>query len=303
MAETLTYDPGSDTVTSEDNLTPDEQESMKIGEELAEQQQQLLAGKYKNAEDLEKAYVELQKKLGGEGTEDSGTTGESKDSTDDGETSEETKETKEDTQEFYLEDGKVNYEYVNKEYGEQLGEVFKNSNVDPWAISKHFHENEGTITEDMYGELENAGLARQTVDAYLAGRAAENGYTTNTAPDLSDKDINTVRDSIGGEEEYNKVISWAGENLSKSEISSFDDLVETGNVGAIKLAVNGLKAQYETANGYEGRMLSGKAPTTSNDVYKSQAQLVEAMSDPRYDRDPAYRLEVIEKLDRSDLQF
>ena len=303
MAETLTYDPGSDTVTSEDNLTPDEQESMKIGEELAEQQQQILAGKYKNAEDLEKAYVELQKKLGGEGTEDSGTTGESKDSTDDGETSEETKETKEDTQEFYLEDGKVNYEYVNKEYGEQLGEVFKNSNVDPWAISKHFHENEGTITEDMYGELENAGLARQTVDAYLAGRAAENGYTTNTAPDLSDKDINTVRDSIGGEEEYNKVISWAGENLSKSEISSFDDLVETGNVGAIKLAVNGLKAQYETANGYEGRMLSGKAPTTSNDVYKSQAQLVEAMSDPRYDRDPAYRLEVIEKLDRSDLQF
>ena len=303
MAETLTYDPGSDTVTSEDNLTPDEQESMKIGEELAEQQQQLLAGKYKNAEDLEKAYVEVQKKLGGEGTEDSGTTGESKDSTDDGETSEETKETKEDTQEFYLEDGKVNYEYVNKEYGEQLGEVFKNSNVDPWAISKHFHENEGTITEDMYGELENAGLARQTVDAYLAGRAAENGYTTNTAPDLSDKDINTVRDSIGGEEEYNKVISWAGENLSKSEISSFDDLVETGNVGAIKLAVNGLKAQYETANGYEGRMLSGKAPTTSNDVYKSQAQLVEAMSDPRYDRDPAYRLEDIEKLDRADLQF
>ena len=303
MAETLTYDQGTDTVTSEGNLTPDEQESMKIGEELAEQQQQLLAGKYKNAEDLEKAYVELQKKLGGEGTEDSGTTGESKDSTDDGETSEETKETKEDTQEFYLEDGKVNYEYVNKEYGEQLGEVFKNSNVDPWAISKHFHENEGTITEDMYGELENAGLARQTVDAYLAGRAAENGYTTNTAPDLSDKDINTVRDSIGGEEEYNKVISWAGENLSKSEISSFDDLVETGNVGAIKLAVNGLKAQYETANGYEGRMLSGKAPTTSNDVYKSQAQLVEAMSDPRYDRDPAYRLEVIEKLDRSDLQF
>ena len=303
MAETLTYDPGSDTVTSEDNLTPDEQESMKIGEELAEQQQQLLAGKYKNAEELEKAYVELQKKLGGEGDEASETTGESKDSTDDGETSEKTEETKEDTQEFYLEDGKVNYEYVNKEYGEQLGEVFKNSNVDPWAISKHFHENEGTITEDMYGELENAGLTRQTVDAYLSGRAAEAGYNTNTAPDLSDKDIDTVRDSIGGEEEYNKVISWAGQNLSKSEISSFDDLVETGNVGAIKLAVNGLKAQYETANGYEGRMLSGKAPTTSNDVYKSQAQLVEAMSDPRYDRDPAYRLEVIEKLDRSDLQF
>ena len=77
MAETLTYDPGTDTVTSEGNLTPDEQESMKIGEELVEEQQQLLAGKYKNAEDLEKAYVELQKKLGSEGAEDSETTGES----------------------------------------------------------------------------------------------------------------------------------------------------------------------------------------------------------------------------------
>jgi hypothetical protein len=302
MAETLTYDPGSDTVTSEGNLTPDEQESMKIGEELVDQQQQLLAGKYKNAEDLEKAYVELQKKLGGEGAEDSETTGDTK-SSDDGETSEETEETKEDTEEFYLEDGKVNYEYVNKEYGEQLGDVFKNSNVDPWAISKHFHENEGTITEDMYGELENAGLARQTVDAYLSGRAVEAGYNTDTVPDLTEKDINTVRDSIGGEEEYNKVINWASENLAKSEVDSFDDLVGTGNVGAIKLAVNGLKAQYETANGYEGRMLAGKAPSTSNDVYKSQAQLVEAMSDPRYDRDPAYRQDVIEKLDRSDLQF
>ena len=298
----MTYDPGTDSVTMGDSLTPDEQDSLQVGEALEQEQNNLLAGKYKTAEELEKAYGELERKLGEQGNKDSGTDDKTEVS-ESNEVSQEKKEASEDTQDFYLEDGKVNYEYVNKEYGEQLGEVFKNSNVDPWAISKHFHENEGTITEDMYGELENAGLARQTVDAYLAGRAAENGYTTNTAPDLSDKDINTVRDSIGGEEEYNKVISWAGENLSKSEISSFDDLVETGNVGAIKLAVNGLKAQYETANGYEGRMLSGKPPTTSNDVYKSQAQLVEAMSDPRYDRDPAYRLEVIEKLDRSDLQF
>ena len=84
---------------------------------------------------------------------------------------------------------------------------------------------------------------------------------------------------------------------------AFDNLLDTGDPGSIQLAVNGLKAQFEEATGYEGRMLSGKAPSTSGDVYKSQAQLVEAMSDPRYDRDPAYRQGVIEKLDRSDLQF
>ena len=67
--------------------------------------------------------------------------------------------------------------------------------------------------------------------------------------------------------------------------------------------MNGLKAQYEEATGYEGRMLSGKPAQSSGDVFRSQPELVEAMSDPRYDRDPAYRQDVIEKLDRSDINF
>ena len=60
----MTYDPGTDTVTTENSLTPDEQQSLKVGEELEAQQDTLLAGKYKDAESLEKAYVELSKKLG-----------------------------------------------------------------------------------------------------------------------------------------------------------------------------------------------------------------------------------------------
>ena len=56
-------------------------------------------------------------------------------------------------------------------------------------------------------------------------------------------------------------------------------------------------------NGYEGRRLTGKAADTSGDVFRSQAQLVEAMSDPRYDRDPAYRQDVVAKLERSDIDF
>ena len=67
--------------------------------------------------------------------------------------------------------------------------------------------------------------------------------------------------------------------------------------------MNGLKAQYENVNGYEGRMVTGKAPVQSKDAYRSQAELVTAMSDPRYDRDPAYRQDVYEKLERSDLKF
>ena len=76
-----------------------------------------------------------------------------------------------------------------------------------------------------------------------------------------------------------------------------------GSVDTIQLAVKGLQAQYETANGYEGRMLSGKPPKSTGDVFKSQAQVVEAMSDSRYDKDPAYRQEIMEKLERSNIQF
>ena len=121
--------------------------------------------------------------------------------------------------------------------------------------------------------------------------------------DVSDNDINSIKNSVGGENEYSKIVQQAGENLDSTAINAFDQLVSTGNVPAIKLAIAGLKSQYENTNGYEGRMLTGKATATAGDVYRSQQQLVQAMSDPRYDSDPAYRQEVIEKLDRSDLNF
>jgi len=293
MAETLTYDPGSDTVTQGDNLTPDEQESLQVGEEMQKQEGELLAGKYKNAEELEKAYAELEKKLGDQGTEST-----------EAEPDTESKAETTDEPQYYLEDGAVNYDTVNEAYGDKLGEVFKESNVDPWAISEHFHNNNGTITDEMYSSLEGAGLSRGSIDAYLAGRSAESGYTqTAESVDMSDADITTIRNAAGGESEYNKLTQWAANNLDTNSIQGYDSLLETGNLNAIKLALSGIKAQYDEANGYEGRMLTGKSTKSGGDVFKSQAQLVEAMADPRYDRDPAYRQDVIEKLDRSDVQF
>ena len=99
------------------------------------------------------------------------------------------------------------------------------------------------------------------------------------------------------------MIDWAQNNLDANSQNAFDSIVEMGSVDAIKLAVDGMRAQYENANGYEGRMLSGKAPTNSGDVFRSQAEVVRAMSDPRYDDDPAYRQDLIAKLDRSDIEF
>ena len=304
MAETLTVDPTptAEVITESEGvqLTAEESDSLKVGEQLQEQQEQLYAGKYKSAEELERAYGELQKKLGEKGDEDSETVGDSK-LTDSEEDSQEAKETEEDFK-GYLDDGSVNYETVNESYGEQLGNIFKNANVDPWSISKHFHENNGSITDEMYTSLENAGLSRASIDSYLAGRAAESGYTQ--AEDLSDAEINQVKDFAGGEESYSQIVTWASQNLNENSVKAFDEVINTGSVEAIKLAVSGLKAQYENANGYEGKMYTGKAPESSKDVYRSQAELVAAMNDRRYDNDPAYRQDVIAKLERSDnLEF
>ena len=292
----MTYDPGTDTVTTENSLTPDEQESLEVGEALQQEQEGLLAGKYRTAEELEKAYGELERKLGEKGNQDSETTNETE-VQESNEVSQKEKETSEDSQDFYLEDGNVNYDSVNNQYGEQLGNIFKESNVDPWAINNEFHANNGSISEDHYAQLEKAGLARDTIDTYLDGVRATEGYSNE---ELTSRQIDSVRNSVGGKAEYDKIVGWAGQNLSKDEIQSFDELIGTGNVGAIQLAVSGLKAQYETANGFEGKMYAGKAPKASSDTFRSQQELVAAMSDPRYDEDPAYRQDIIEKLERSD---
>jgi len=269
MAETLTYDAGTDTVTTEDNLTEAEQESLAVGTEMQAQQEQLLAGKYKNAEDLEKAYVELQKKLGGEGTEDSETTSEAEVSETD-EVSEKTEETNEDSPALAL---------VNEAAAE-------------------YWDNDKSLSEDTMAKLgEMSG--QDLLAAYLQAQQANPMDQAPEVSDLTTTDITDIRSVAGGDKEYATMVQWAADNMDKSTVESFDSLLASGNVGAIKLAVSGIKAQYDNVNGYEGTMLSGKPPTTSKDVFRSQAEVVAAMQDTRYDKDPAYRQDLIEKLDRS----
>lgn len=291
MTEKLTYDP---TPADAPELSEDEQNSLEVADKLQQEEAELLAGKFKNAEDLENAYLELQKKLGSDESQ----------SQPDEEDKPETTTTEDKAEDnTYNKDGTVNYETVNNQYGDKLGALFQENGVDPWEISKHFHENKGEITDDMYKTLEDTGLSRSAIDSYLAGRAAESGYTTSETADLTDSEITKIQTSVGGEAQYNKMIGWATENLEPTTLEAFNSLVGNGDFNTVQLAVDGLKAQYETAEGYEGKMLTGKPAKVSGDVFRSQSEVVQAMSDLRYDRDPAYRQDVFDKLERSNLQF
>ena len=274
MAETLTYDAGTDTVTEGDALTPAEQKSLEVGEALEQSQDELLAGKYKDAQELEKAYVELQKKLGEEGNKDSGEVGDTQDNA----------------------EVEPQEEATEEEEAPQLSEAAELIT----SASDEFSE-KGELTPETIEKF-SAMSSKELVEAYMQVQGDLNQQ--NEAADLTDKAITEIKDFAGGEDSYDKMVQWAGQNLDKSYIEAFDDIVNSGSVDAIKLAVAGLRSEYQNSNGYEGQMYTGKAPKANSDVFRSQAELVAAMGDRRYTNDPAYRQDVIEKLQRSDnLEF
>ena len=108
---------------------------------------------------------------------------------------------------------------------------------------------------------------------------------------------------VGGEKAYQSMINWAGQNLSQEEIGMYDSVMASGNPNAIFFAVQALSNKYSDAVGNDGQMLTGRGTKTEDNSFRSQAELVQAMSDPRYDRDPAYRRDVLNKLANSDVEF
>ena len=265
----MTYDPGTDLVTTEDTLTPDEQESLAVGEEMQNQQESLLAGKYKNAEELEKAYVELSKKLGQDG--------------------------KEETPEAQADDES---EEVLQETPEEESKEISPAAELITSANDEFYSNDGKLSPETLDKFSSMS-SKQLVEAYMEVQGNLTQDSPQQVADIPDSAVNEIKNYAGGEEAYQNMIGWAQDNLDNKSVQAFDNIVDSGSVQAIKLAVNGLKNQYEQANGYEGTMYTGKAPSSTKDVFRSQAELVAAMSDKRYDKDPAYRMDVMDKLSRS----
>jgi hypothetical protein len=257
MTEKLTYDP---TPADAPEFTEDEQNSLEVAEKLGQEESDLLAGKYKNAEDLEAAYIELQKKLG---------------SPDDDEVEVDTTED-------------------DEEWSEGASLIAD--------ASQEYYDNEGQLsaeTMEKFREMSSTDL----VDAYMEIQANNpNAGLEQDSPDLTDAEMNQVYNSAGGEAAYEQLTSWAAENLAENKLDAFNSIVQNGDATAIQIAVAGLRSEYDNTEGYEGRMLTGKAARTT-DSFRSQAEVVAAMSDPRYERDEAYRQDVYNKLERSNVAF
>ena len=242
---------------------------------------ELLAGKYKSVEDLEKAYKELQAKLGrGQSTAPEAEDNDAADDETDGDDETDDKPAG-DAREIYgdLIGGKLDEAGIN----------FQDMNV-RWQQT-------GTLESGDYDQLAEAGFNRDMVDAYLSGLQYK--ATQDTA--LSVKEVASIKESLGGEAEYNKMIQWAGENLAPEEVEGFNQIINSQPMAAVKMAVAGLHARYTAVEGREPKLIGGRASKGSSDKFESTAQLVEAMSDPRYSKDPAYQRKIQEKLGRSSI--
>ena len=266
MAETLSYDNTPETEV----LSAEEQNSLEVGEKLVAEQEQLLAGKYKSAEELESAYLSLQKKLG------------------------------------QTEEEEVDYESTDEGYEEEEGSDEEVSENAPAVnlineASEEYYANDGQLSEETIESFSQMS-SQDLVNAYLEIQA-NNPQAPTQGVELSEAQVNSVQNACGGEANYNAVVDWAASNLTDEAINAFDSVVDSGNPMAISIAFKGLQNEYNEANGYEGRMLQGRAASSAGETFRSQAELVSAMGDPRYDTDEAYRDDVLRKLDNSDLQF
>ena len=234
-------------------LNAEEQDSLQVGEELEAQHEKMLAGKYKNAEELESAYLELQKKLGSDESESE--------------------------------------EQVEEQEGEETdSDLFDRL----WE-----GELNDEFSDDLLDELSNADptdLAQMHLDYRRQMEA-------NAPQPMTEEVATQLKGMVGGDQEYNNLLGWAKDNFTEQEINMYDAIMDSGNTEAAFFAVQALALRYSDSVGTEGELIQGRAASDSADGFRSQAELVNAMNDPRYERDAAYRNDIMRKLELSDIDF
>ena len=148
----------------------------------------------------------------------------------------------------------------------------------------------GALSEESYQKLLAAGYDKALVDNYISGQVAK--------ASLHEAELKGI---AGGNESYTKMVDWAKATMTSSEVDAYNLSVSSTNIDAAKLAISGLKARYESANGRDPKLISSTSSAATSDKYESRHEITAAMKDPRYAKDPAYRAKVIDKLSRSNM--
>lgn len=263
IASTQTFDMTDDpSVLSEQEQA--EQEAYEIGDRLVSEHEGQLLGKFNSVEDLQQAYEELERRLHSKAQEESHVAAGGNQEDEEG--------------------------YEEEQEDEPLDE-------EDSLLSRVFQEADaGEFTEETLEALDGAD-PRDLINEFLAYREQNQ---SREVYEMTPEDVVEMKGIVGGEQQYDAMCSWAAENLPPEEVAVFDYVVtELGDPRAVYFAIKALNYSFREAAGYEPELLAGRTPSNSGDYFESHAQLIEALSDPRYEKDPAYRAAVEDKLERS----
>ena len=235
-----------------------------VEEKQSTQSVQGLPEKFKSVEDLAKSYSELEKKLGEQTPKE--------------ETVDPVSATK------------LKEEAPKQENSLEIAEdAVENAGLNFDTLAQEYAE-KGQLGEESYKALEQSGIPKAYVDQFIAGQKA-----------IGEQQTNTVKDMVGGDEAYTEMASWASKNMSDGEKKAYNAAVNSADMDTVKLAVDGLRAKYQAANGTEPSLMLGKATPVAEQGFESWAEVTAAMADPRYSKDPAYQEAVKQKLANSEL--
>ena len=160
------------------------------------------------------------------------------------------------------------------------------------SYSTEFYQT-GTLSEASFAALEKKGLTREVVQAYI------DGQKTHIAQETEE-----LTKGIGGYEQFKKIAEWAGKAIPEAERDAYNEVFKSGNKVAIQAVLEKMDSLYLKANPAPPAAPVEGNPATSaavpNDVFASRDEMVQAMTDKRYQTgDAAYIRSVTEKIQRS----
>tara|TARA_R100000808_G_scaffold6975_5_gene20486 strand:+ start:5139 stop:5858 length:720 start_codon:yes stop_codon:yes gene_type:complete len=178
------------------------------------------------------------------------------------------------------------------EIEEAAKNVLEQAGIDMSALTEEVNTN-GELSSDSFELLEKAGFPKDLVNNYIAGIQALNAQSEQFMS-------KTVYEAAGSQEQYHNMTKWAAGNMTQQQIDAFNSAINSGSEGQATLAVAGLRAQFNAANGNEGATvqgLSGSAPSV--DFYENKAAMVEDLMSNKYMESPSYRSMIDQKIARS----
>jgi hypothetical protein len=185
-------------------------------------------------------------------------------------------------------------------YSEQDLQILEGANREPQEelIAGKFRSADDLL--QAYQELEKKLGNRNGYDKTEDAVDDPEDQTQDFTP-ISQEEEQTIVESIGGSDNFSALQQWANENLNQDEIEAYNREVNSGDYYRARNALQSMYFAYQDQAGFEPELMGGRLSGNSGDVFRSTAEVMAAMNDPRYLNDSAYTQDIQDKLIRSDV--